>query len=668
MGIDDNQTYEVQIYINGRWQVHARYPYHERILAVREAKDLGLEKKTFPVRVVLEDYNPRTGRHEERLIYKNGISPTDVDKVAKTKRANSWANIAVSSNGRVGYLNDDIDMYLDTLDPKTAPKVKVSAPMFLGIWLTIISVGAGAGGASTAMLYLLIRAFDISQADSVQKFLLMGMFTLVFMIAASSSYAHYTNRFDLNIFKKRVRKATPPEPTKIARDMAKAAEAIDKIKPVFTPKETEEQDEEFNIFDLSPATEETSLPTQGEVELSQEGQQQKMFLINFLGTCLGALKGPDSGMENLNRFGLNMFMTGAVLRLAKDHNLRADETQVILHRIIEMLGAKPDQAQRFEEEYERYLQHPRHLALFEESGKIAARFAEGDQSAPLYIRSVMEEWVNWKPVQKTTQNPNLLTIMFTDMVGSTDLATKHGDYAAQEALRNHDLTVRTALTNFEGKEVKHLGDGIMASFQDYDLALQAAIEIQKRVEGNNNANPEFPFQLRIGVHIGEPIKKNNDLFGSAVQLAARICNKAEGNQIAISQELKDVFGDQPVYTFMDQGLQKLKGFEQPQQIYLLDWKAPPLTYEDINLEETVSLQENNNDTDSEENLPVHLSAPVSTEGIAPDMSVHVLKPQKKQDTGFDMGFPMTPPKTKTAQQTASSEAQQATSSETKQVD
>ncbi|GGF61177.1 hypothetical protein GCM10011332_13750 [Terasakiella brassicae] len=667
MGTNDNQTYEVQIYISGRWQVHARYPYHERILAVREAKDLGLEKKAYPVRVVLEDYNPRTGRHEERLIYKNGISPSDVDKIAKTKRANSWANIAVSSNGRVGYLNEDIDMYLDSSeDLQTAPKAKVSAPMFLGIWLTIIGIGAGAGGAATAMLYLLIRAFDISQADSIQKFLLMGMFALVFMIAASSSYAHYTNRFDLNIFKKRIRKATPPEPTKISRDMAKAAEAIDKVKPVVILQETEKQDEEFNIFDLNPATEETAPPTQGEVELSQEAQQQKMFLINFLGTCLGALKGPDSGMENLNRFGLNMFMTGAVLRLAKDHNLRADETQVILHRIIEMLGAKPDQAQRFEEEYEKHLQHPRHLALFEASGKIAARFADGDQSAPLYIRSVMEEWVNWKPAQEMPQNPNLLTIMFTDMVGSTDLATKHGDYAAQEALRNHDLTVRTALTNFEGKEVKHLGDGIMASFQDCDLALQAAIEIQKRVEGNNNANPEFPFQLRIGLHMGEPIKKNNDLFGSAVQLAARICNKAEGNQIAISQDLKDVFGDQPVYTFMDQGLQKLKGFEQPQPIYLLDWKAPPLTYEDIHLEEVIPPQEG--ETDDEENFPAHLSAPVSIEGIAPDMSVHVLKPAKKQDTGFNMGFPMTPPKAKPAQTPADNAPAEPTPDKTKQAD
>jgi len=633
MSTNDNQTYEVQVHVNGRWQVHARYPYHERISAVREAKEVGLEKKGMAVRVVLEDYNPRTGRHDERLIYKNGIKPEDSKKIAKTKRANSWADMAVSNDGRVGYLNEDIDLYLEQAEKRERPKARITATTFLGIWLMIVSIGVGAGGTASAMLYVLIRAFDISQADNVQRFLLMGMFGLVFLIASSSSYSHYANRFDLNIFKKRERKAKPLEPSKISRDMAKAAEAIDKVKPVQPPQQPKEE-EKFNIFDLEDQKMEIEVPAPSEVEFSEEAQQQKMFLINFLGTCLGALKGPDASLETLNRFGLNMFMTGAVIRLANDHKLRDDETRAILHRIIEMLGANPAQAKRFEEEYTKHLNHPRHLALFEQSGDIAARFADGDQSAPLYIRSVMEEWVNWKPTQESTQNPNLLTIMFTDMVGSTDLASKHGDYAAQEALRNHDLTVRTALTNFEGKEVKHLGDGIMASFNDCDMALQAAIEIQKRIEGNNNAKPEFPFLLRIGLHIGEPIVKNNDLFGNAVQLAARICNHAQGNEICISNDLKEIFGEQPVYRFIDKGLQKLKGFEAPQHVYQLDWKAPPITYDPIiNPEDSPAQADAPHTAD-------YVHAPVSTEGLAPDMSVHRVKVAPIQDKGFDMGFPL----------------------------
>ena len=65
------------------------------------------EKQDKAIRVVLEDYNPRTGRHDESLIYRNKIEPKK-KKVARTKKSSSWADMAVSSNGRVGYLSDDI--------------------------------------------------------------------------------------------------------------------------------------------------------------------------------------------------------------------------------------------------------------------------------------------------------------------------------------------------------------------------------------------------------------------------------------------------------------------------------------------------------------------------------------------------------------------------------
>jgi len=659
MGTNENQTYEVQLHHNGRWQVQSRYPFHERMQAIADAKDLSRDRRHVPVRVILEDYNPRTGRHDESLIYKNGVVPKQ-KKTARTKRANSWADMAVSSDGRIGYLNEDIDKYLllpddADIDPV---KAKVSAPMFLGICLSIAAMGLGAGGAATGLLYLLMQAFDLGQFATVQRFLLIGMFGLVFMIATSSSYAHYASRFDLNIFKKKIRKPVHIPPSKISQEMQQAAEAIANTKPAADTQIPVPADD-FTIFDKEDLQKET--PTadntnsaeeeDASFELSDDAEKQKMFLINFLGTCLGALKGPDTSLEKLNRFGLNMFMTGAVINIAQDRGLSDRETQVILYRILEMLGASTEQAERFERDLSKNLAHPRHLRLFENSGKIAVRYADGDQSAPLYIRTVLQDWLNWKPAPDEHSNPNLLTIMFTDMVGSTDLASKHGDYAAQEVLKTHDLIVRTALTNFEGKEIKHLGDGIMASFKDPDLAMQAGIEIHKRVEGNNKAGPEYPFHLRVGLHIGEPIKKGDDLFGSAVQLAARICNYTDGGKLAISRELRDIFGERPVYTFLDQGEQKLKGFEDPQRIFEVDWTAPPLSYdenqENVNTEQKAPNPEEDTPLGADTlNEMENRAAPqnqYSPPDVAPDMAAAKSKPAVKADPNFSTDIPWNGP-------------------------
>ncbi|MDV7340765.1 adenylate/guanylate cyclase domain-containing protein [Terasakiella sp. A23] len=624
MGTHDNQNYEVQVHHHGRWQVHARYAFHERAVALREAKELDIERKGHPVRVIMEEYNDKTGRHNEILVYRNKLEPTKAKPKGRAKSSTSWADMAVSSDGRVGYTRDDVDdfLYDDPFEEIERPKAKVSARMFLAIISTILVIGVGSGGAAAGLLALLIKGFGVSIEAHIEKALLIGMFVTVFLIASLSSLSYYTTRFDLNPFKKKEKKKPVVKKSKISKEMEKAAEAIDKMPTV---EVTQEPEEEFNIFDELEKLE-ISEPDES-IEFSEEAEKQKMFMVNFLGTSLGALKGPDAKAQNLNRFGLNLFMTGATARIAKDHDLTQDEFDIILRRILEMLGAKSAQAERFAAEYEKYLADPRHAELFNDAGEIAARYSNGDQSAPLFIRETIEEWVNWKPKIDETINPNLLTIMFTDMVGSTDLTTKHGDFAAQEVLKAHDLIVRTALTNLEGTEIKHLGDGIMASFKDHDMAMQAAIEIQKRVEGNNKSGPEFPLHVRIGLNAGEPIKKNNDLFGTSVQLAARLCDFTPSDSICVSQFFKDLFGEQPVYTFMDIGPQSLKGFEEDQQIYQIDWTAPPIEYLD---------EEEGKDTLEEgEEGKIEL---VATEGVAPDIAAAAPVKEAATDDGFDAGL------------------------------
>jgi hypothetical protein len=107
--------------------------------------------------------------------------------------------------------------------------------------------------------------------------------------------------------------------------------------------------------------------------------------------------------------------------------------------------------------------------------------------------------------------------------------------AAQYVVRTHNRIVRSALVNYMGREIKHTGDGIMASFTTVSNAVEAAVETLRRVAANNAAEGDIPLHLRIGINAGEPVIEDDDLFGVTVQLAARLCAAAEADQILVSE-------------------------------------------------------------------------------------------------------------------------------------
>jgi class 3 adenylate cyclase len=156
-------------------------------------------------------------------------------------------------------------------------------------------------------------------------------------------------------------------------------------------------------------------------------------------------------------------------------------------------------------------------------------------------------------------------IMFTDMVGSTEMTTQLGDTMAVELLRAHDAIVRRSLEQHAGSEVKHLGDGIMASFDDVPASVACAITIQRELVSYNE-NSDIPIRVRIGIHAGEPVKESDDLFGSAVQMAARICDIAQADAILVSREVKDACTGVDL-RFEPTGSETLKGFSEPIQLF-----------------------------------------------------------------------------------------------------
>ena len=166
------------------------------------------------------------------------------------------------------------------------------------------------------------------------------------------------------------------------------------------------------------------------------------------------------------------------------------------------------------------------------------------------------------------------TIMFTDMEGSTALTQRLGDAEAQSLVRLHNAIVGEALASHGGSQVKHTGDGIMASFFTASSAVECGITIQRAFARHNEANPSEHIMVRIGINAGEPVADGNDLFGTAVQLAARVCARAEPGEILTSDVVRQLVAGKG-FMFADQGEAELRGFEDPVRMYEVRWREEP---------------------------------------------------------------------------------------------
>jgi len=164
----------------------------------------------------------------------------------------------------------------------------------------------------------------------------------------------------------------------------------------------------------------------------------------------------------------------------------------------------------------------------------------------------------------------LCTILFTDVEGSMALTERLGDAKAREVLRNHERIVREALRAHGGAEVKAMGDGFMASFSSATRALECAVAMQRAFAAHDDEHPETPIRVRIGLNAGEPIAEDEDLFGTAVILAARIAAQAQGGEILASDVVRQLVAGKG-FLFADRGQVALRGFEDPVRLYEVHW-------------------------------------------------------------------------------------------------
>jgi len=209
-----------------------------------------------------------------------------------------------------------------------------------------------------------------------------------------------------------------------------------------------------------------------------------------------------------------------------------------------------------------------------------ARFValEGDMDYPFlgdisYVETMtqfLDEGRGRAPAAESSTSGAFRTVLFTDVEGSTALTERVGDAKAREVLRAHERIVREALRAHGGAEVKAMGDGFMASFSSATRALECAIAMQRAFAVHNEA-ADAPIRVRIGLNAGEPIAEEKDLFGTAVNLAARIAAQAVGGEILASDVVRQLVAGKG-FLFSDRGEVELKGFEEPVRLYEVRWQ------------------------------------------------------------------------------------------------
>jgi pilus assembly protein CpaF len=204
------------------------------------------------------------------------------------------------------------------------------------------------------------------------------------------------------------------------------------------------------------------------------------------------------------------------------------------------------------------VRYPQGEAGFKASQDLLRAVAEGlgmavSASAPLTVETIIGSLA-------VGQTEGTVTIMFTDVEGSTRMLSTRGFTESHEIMRAYETIIDEKVAEHAGRRIKGLGDGFMISFGSVRHGVECALEIQRAIAEYSKQNPERKIRVRIGLNTGEVVEEAGDIFGAAVNLAARVAGKARGGEILVSDVVRQLVGPMAEMQFALRGRYKLKGF------------------------------------------------------------------------------------------------------------
>lgn len=621
--------YEVYVLEGRGWMLHARFPRTERETAISEAKELE-QTLNVRVRVLRETYYTEDNSFEEAEIYaSSGVSNQDKGK-GKNKQA-APARAAPSARGGGSAPAAGHAKAAAGAAPRSAPLHRPPPPQrkratedtaharqLLARLLAITAVALAAALLSIkmtpeAIMLLWKLGFNWTVTPDSYGRLLFAVFVVVFLLVAVPLSVRFLPRqtalpeFRKPAFAWGGGKGRPAPSENPGRDKAVkksldklAAQALAEEQHAPDPKEAEiDADEptdakEPDLPEIRPGADDDALPeirpdpepAKAEEERPAKPDKDKEkdksrkdegvtaeslqpAVMRFLDGAISQAKMLVPNMDAFTKFALHLYMAGAVETLCDFRKLGDNAKAKLVGVALETLGTRGDLARKFYDKLEEYLLEPRYLGVVQAGRDAMGDFMLGNESgAHRALRNAFLEWT-----KKGDKKAQIVTVMFTDMVGSTDLTQARGDAAAQEVVRRHNSIVRGALAQFGGKEIKHTGDGIMASFGTSAAAVEASVSIQRQVDQHNQRLPNQALHLRIGLNAGEPIEEEDDLFGTTVQLAARVCAATNPDQVLCTGVVKDLSTGKGAATFRPCGEKYLKGFKEAVPLFEVVWSG-----------------------------------------------------------------------------------------------
>ena len=164
------------------------------------------------------------------------------------------------------------------------------------------------------------------------------------------------------------------------------------------------------------------------------------------------------------------------------------------------------------------------------------------------------------------------TIMFTDIVGSTPAMVRLGDRRARAVFRIHDDIIRRQTAAYGGQEVKSTGDGFMMTFRSARSGVACAVAVQRELDRYNDEHQDSQVAVRIGLSVGEPLREDQDLFGSSVARAARISAAAAGGQVLVCQIVQALVAGTGDFDIREAGQFELKGISGTHILSEVKWR------------------------------------------------------------------------------------------------
>ena len=608
-------TIEILVQQGARSQIHAQYSEAQREAAIEEAKGLSKVSGIDSIKVLREVYDSETGSSTESTLYRWSSTETKSGAGAgagagggggswspppSTMRADSGGDKGRSADKEA---SDDED---DTPKRRRSKKAVVPGPPRKpssagGVVVKLLLVTLGCIAVATGATMVLAEAlphktlFGVSMVGDSRANALFIVFVAVFLASSIPLARSLLSKVDLS--------AAPP--SRVARAPRKPVKAVEKLKPSkdLEPSEKKKADAEdiekvkkrkkkkkkpkkqaaaekdtgMDFVEDEKDEDEDETEDELPAELSIEDEKQKVYMMKFLGDALQTVKSKQQNMDGVSKFGINLFLAGANEALSHEHNLDSESASAILSDSVQVLGYKKAQADEFAVKADEYLvSDPKYMHMYEAGRNSMNTYLGGDTDDG--AKGLVKALEDWNKPKSEDGSSGLLTVMFTDIAGSTAMTQELGDSGAQKAVRIHNRIVRQSLSAFGGKEIKHTGDGIMASFSSAANSVESCIEMQRLVEQHNQTAPSLPLHLKIGINAGEPIAEDDDLFGTTVQVAARITDGAKADQIFVSEIVRGICVGKE-FKFANRGSYEMKGLDEPITLFEVIWQ------EDLTVEE-----------------------------------------------------------------------------------